>query len=119
MSSSAFHIKSLLILLIFISSAMSLTRYSKPVPQGAVVAETREQLNQITFENQYTVLYEEDGGYMLKQTEDGAVVAVAGDALCAELDKVFTNLDATEEAEKLQTEQGGGMSNTGDDASTQ
>ncbi|RAK81686.1 uncharacterized protein BO72DRAFT_444231 [Aspergillus fijiensis CBS 313.89] len=84
---------------------MSLTRYSKPVPSGAIVAETREQLNQITFENQYTLLHEEDGGYMLKQTEDGTVVAVAGDALCAELDKVFADLDAREAAEKNQEDQ--------------
>ncbi|RAL15139.1 uncharacterized protein BO97DRAFT_403757 [Aspergillus homomorphus CBS 101889] len=99
---------------------MSLTRYSKPVPAEAIVAETREQLNQITFENQYTLLHEEDGGYMLKQTEDGAVVAVASDALCAELDKVFADIDALEAAEKTENERQGGDSTTGDgkDAST-
>ncbi|RAH50051.1 uncharacterized protein BO95DRAFT_438786 [Aspergillus brunneoviolaceus CBS 621.78] len=111
---STLPIRSLLILLLIsISSAMSLTRYSKPVPSGAIVAETREQLNQITFENQYTLLHEEDGGYMLKQTEDGTVVAVAGDALCAELDKVFADLDAREAAEKNQEHQQGGDSSTG------
>ncbi|KAI2997388.1 hypothetical protein CBS147346_8782 [Aspergillus niger] len=82
------------------SSAMSLTRYTAPIPQGAKVVETREQLNQVVRENPETVLYDQDGGYMLKD-ESGTVVAIAADSLCPELDQALAEVEALQAETKL------------------
>ncbi|KOC17009.1 hypothetical protein AFLA70_282g001201 [Aspergillus flavus AF70] len=74
------------------SAAMSFTRYSKPVPEGLVVCETREQMNQAARDHPETVLHDEDGGYYLKDM-NGIPVAVAADSLCPELDKSFAEAD--------------------------
>ncbi|RAL02317.1 uncharacterized protein BO80DRAFT_463544 [Aspergillus ibericus CBS 121593] len=79
---------------------MSLTRYTAPIPEGAKVVETREQLNQAARQNPQTVLYDQDGGYMLKD-EDGTVVAVAADSLCPELDQAVAEVEAKQAQEKL------------------
>ncbi|OOF92430.1 hypothetical protein ASPCADRAFT_210290 [Aspergillus carbonarius ITEM 5010] len=79
---------------------MSLTRYTAPIPEGAKVVETREQLNQAARENPQTVLYDQDGGYMLKD-EDGTVVAVAADSLCPELDQAVAEVEAKQAEMKL------------------
>ncbi|PWY70494.1 hypothetical protein BO70DRAFT_365435 [Aspergillus heteromorphus CBS 117.55] len=82
------------------SSAMSLSRYTAPVPAAATVVETREQLNEVVRKNAHTVLHDQDGGYMLKD-ESGAVVAVAADSLCPELDRAFAEVEAKEAEMKL------------------
>ncbi|PYH95803.1 hypothetical protein BO71DRAFT_397763 [Aspergillus ellipticus CBS 707.79] len=79
---------------------MSLSRYTAPLPAGAKVVETREQLNEAVRENPQTVLYDQDGGYMLKD-ESGKVVAIAADSLCPELDRAFAEVDAKEAEKKL------------------
>lgn len=92
--------KLLVLILVSSSSAMSLTRYTAPIPQGAKVVETREQLNQVVRENPETVLYDQDGGYMLKD-ESGTVVAIAADSLCPELDQAVAEVEALQAETKL------------------
>ncbi|KAE8420467.1 hypothetical protein BDV36DRAFT_249354 [Aspergillus pseudocaelatus] len=75
------------------SAAMSFTRYSKPVPEGLIVCETREQMNQAVRDHPETVLHDEGGGYYLKDM-NGIPVAVAADSLCSELDNSFAEADA-------------------------
>lgn len=95
----------LFIALTVISAAFNMTtnRYTAPIPDGAIVAETREHLNSIVRHNPATVLYDETGGFLLKDG-NGVTIAVAADALIPELENAIAEADALTAKEKPEAE---------------
>lgn len=85
----------------FTAMVEGLTRYQATPPSDATVLIDRQSLNDLAKDHPYGSLFPENGGYYLKD-EDDAVVGIAGDDLCTELDAAFASADAKwarEEAE--------------------
>lgn len=83
--------------------AESLTRYETTTPSDATVLIDRQALNDMAKDHPYGSLFPENGGYYLKNENDG-VVGIASDELCTELDAAFASAEAKyaqEEAESM------------------
>ncbi|CAG8376718.1 unnamed protein product [Penicillium salamii] len=90
-------------LFFFTAMAEALTRYETTPPSDATVLIDRQALNDMAKDHPYGSLFPENGGYYLKNENDG-VVGIASDELCIELDAAFASAEAKyaqEEAESL------------------
>ncbi|KAL4889193.1 hypothetical protein BDV59DRAFT_205455 [Aspergillus ambiguus] len=88
-----------------LSSAMSFDKYTEPVPEGLVACDTREQLgNAVPADYKgETALFNEDGGYFLKDVNTGERLAVATDALVDSIDAQLAEMDTLDAAGKLKS----------------
>ncbi|CAG7989890.1 unnamed protein product [Penicillium salamii] len=80
-------------LCIFIAMVEALTRYQATPPSDAIVLIDRQALNDMAKDHPYGSLFPENGGYYLKDKDDG-VVGIASDELCTELDAAFASAEA-------------------------
>ncbi|KAJ5353515.1 hypothetical protein N7541_006079 [Penicillium brevicompactum] len=90
------------ILCLFTAMVEALTRYETTPPSDATVLIDRQALNDMAKDHPYGALFPENGGYYLKDKDDG-VVGIASDELCTELDASFASAEAKyarEEAEQ-------------------
>jgi hypothetical protein len=85
MASTGILLKGILLALAATTFAMSTTRYSKGVPEGAVVISTRQELNDFAGQHLSSALFERDGGLQLIDM-DRTVLAVVSDELLPELE---------------------------------
>ncbi|KAJ5505255.1 hypothetical protein N7453_004212 [Penicillium expansum] len=80
-------------LCLFTTMVEALTRYKATPPSDAIVIIDRQALNDIAKDHPYGSLFPENGGYYLKDKDDG-VVGIASDELCTELDAAFVSAEA-------------------------
>ena len=76
--------------------AGSLNRYQVSPPAEAAVLQDRQALNEFVKSNPDGFLHSENGGYYLKDLHE-AVVAIASDGLCSELDGSWANAESSVE----------------------
>ncbi|KAJ5319552.1 hypothetical protein MYU51_006619 [Penicillium brevicompactum] len=79
--------------------AEAITRYKAMPPSNATILVDREALHAMAKDHPYGALFPENGGYYLKDKDDG-VVGIAGDELCTELDARFASAEAKDAEEK-------------------
>lgn len=79
---------------LFSTTMATFTRYTKPVPEGAAICETYEQLVALTRQYPNTMVSDENGGYYMKDVASGKAHAVAADSLVSELDRRLADADA-------------------------
>ena len=82
-----------------IAMAEAITRYKVTPPSNATILVDREALHAMAKDHPHGALFPENGGYYLKDKDDG-VVGIAGDELCTELDARFASAEAKEAEEK-------------------
>ncbi|KAJ5803843.1 uncharacterized protein N7518_000146 [Penicillium psychrosexuale] len=80
-------------LCLFLAMVEALTRYEATPPSDAIVLIDRQSLNDMAKDHPYGSLFPENGGYYLKDKDDG-VVGIASDELCTELDAAFASAEA-------------------------
>jgi hypothetical protein len=83
------------------ASAIATTRYTIPLPEGITVADSQDQLNQLAAANPNSVLYDESGGYILRDADTGVMFAVASDDLIDEINAAVNAANAVVEAREL------------------
>jgi hypothetical protein len=101
MASTGILIKVILLALAAMTFAMSTTRYSKGVPEGAVVISTREELNDFAGHHLSSALFHRDGGLQMIDM-DRTVLAVVADELLPELEAVIEQQKAEIAKRKLE-----------------
>ncbi|KGO68806.1 hypothetical protein PITC_076880 [Penicillium italicum] len=80
-------------LCLFTTMVEALVRYEATPPGDATVLIDRQALNDMAKDHPYGSLFPENGGYYLKDKDDG-VVGIASDELCTELDAAFASAEA-------------------------
>ncbi|KAG2411695.1 hypothetical protein HFD88_009251 [Aspergillus terreus] len=88
-----------------LASAASFDKYTEAIPEGLVVCDTREQLgNAVPADYQgNTALFNEDGGYFVKDVNTGARLAVATDDLVESIDSQLAEMDTLDSTGKLKS----------------
>ncbi|CAG8020245.1 unnamed protein product [Penicillium salamii] len=76
--------------------AGSLNRYQVSPPAEVAVLQDRQALNEFVKSNPDGFLHSENGGYYMKDLHE-AVVAIASDDLCGELDGSWANAESSVE----------------------
>lgn len=74
---------------------MSVTRYTEPLPHGAVILETWEQVKQLAIANPFSGLEGDIGEAHFIMTDDGVILGVASDDLCEEIDAKIADIEMT------------------------
>lgn len=69
------------------ASAISTTRYTNPIPAGALIMNNYDDLKTFVKKDPNTMLHKYSGGYVMKNWPSGESLAWASDDLCAEFDK--------------------------------
>lgn len=88
-------------LCLFITMVEALTRYETTPPSDATVLIDSQALYDMAKDHPYGSLFPENGGYYLKDKDDG-VVGIASDELCTELDARFASAEAKDAEEEAQ-----------------
>lgn len=68
------------------AATMSVTKYTEPIPTGAIDMETWEQVKNLTVEHPQSRLEGDIGEAHYLQTDEGVILGVASDELCLEID---------------------------------
>lgn len=77
---------------------MSGTRFTEPIPPGAIVMETWEQLKSLVVANPQSALTGDIGEAHYLQDIEGVILGVASDELCLEIDARISSSMSTVEA---------------------
>lgn len=68
------------------AATMSVTKYTEPIPAGAIIMETWEQVKRLTTANPQSGLMGDIGEAHYLQDDEGVILGVASDELCLEID---------------------------------
>lgn len=87
------------------ASAISTTRYTSPIPSGALIMNNYDDLKKFVKKNPNTMLHKDSGGYVMKNWPAGQSLAWASDELCEEFDKDMEEMEAQEAMKESGTEE--------------
>jgi hypothetical protein len=89
------------------AATMSVTKYTEPIPAGAIIMETWEQVKSLTTANPQSGLMGDIGEAHYLQDDEGVILGVASDELCLEIDaRISSAMRAIEARTEMGDEDG-------------